>query len=70
MLGQVADELKTILDDEFGPLGQRELARACAEDEAALARQKIENPWTEVDTEELATAKMREFLSSVLATQY
>lgn len=70
MFGQVTDDLQTILDDKFGPLGQHELARAHAEDEAALARQRIENPWTEVDAEELATAKVREFLSSVLATQY
>ncbi|KAI2825393.1 hypothetical protein CBS147321_1041 [Aspergillus niger] len=68
MFGEVTDDLQAILNDDFGLLGQHELARAHAEDNTALASQRIENPWTEIDTEKCATAKMHEFLASVLET--
>ncbi|GAA87892.1 conserved serine-proline rich protein [Aspergillus luchuensis IFO 4308] len=63
MFGQVSDDLRAILNDESGFLGQNELARAHVEDETAIARQRMEHPWTEIDTEKHAGVKMQEFLS-------
>lgn len=69
IFGYVTDDLhQAILEDELGLLGRRELARAHDEDEAAVACQRIENPWTVVDAEYWATEKMNEILASVPAT--
>lgn len=69
MFGYITDNLHhTILEDELGLLGQHELICAHNEDEAAVACQRIENPWTVVDAEYWATKKMNEIIASMLAT--
>lgn len=68
MFGRITDDLRqAILDDELGLLGRHELARIHDEDEAAVACQRIENPWTAVDAESCAMGKMTEFLASMPA---
>lgn len=68
MFGWVTDDLQqAISNDELGLLGQHELARAHEEDEAAVACQRIEKPWTAVDAQYWATKRMIEFLASVPA---
>ncbi|ODM19126.1 hypothetical protein SI65_05743 [Aspergillus cristatus] len=67
MFEQVTDDLMALFNDESGLLGQNGLTHAHAEDEAALACQQIENPWTEINANECAMAKMHEFVN-VLTT--
>lgn len=67
MFEQVTDDLTALFNDESGLLGQNGLTHAHAEDEAALACQQIENPWTEINANECAMAKMHEFVN-VLTT--
>lgn len=69
MFGWVTDDIyHTIWNDELSLLGQYELTRAHDEDEAAVACQRIENPWKTVDAEYWATEKKTKFLASVPAT--
>lgn len=68
MFGRITDDLcQAILDDERGLLGRHELARVHDEDEAAVACQWIETPWTAVDAESCAMEKLNEFLASIPA---
>ncbi|ODM16671.1 hypothetical protein SI65_07636 [Aspergillus cristatus] len=62
-IAQVTDDLTALFNDESGLLGQNGLTHAHAEDEAALACQQIENPWTEINANECAMAKMHEFVN-------
>lgn len=58
MFGWVTDDLyQAAWNDELSLLGRRELARAHDKDEAAVACQRIENPWQVVDAEYWATKK-------------
>lgn len=49
MFEQVTDDLPALFNDESGLQRQNVLTCAHAEDEAALACQRVEYPWTEVD---------------------
>lgn len=67
MIGRVTDDLRqAILAD--GLLSRHELECAQAEDEVAMACQRIESPWKVVDAETCARKKMKEFLAGIPAT--
>ncbi|RAK94828.1 serine-proline rich protein [Aspergillus ibericus CBS 121593] len=70
IFGQVTEDLRqAILNDRLGFFGRNEMAHVQAEDEAAVACQRTEKPWTKVDAKHIAMEKMTEILASVLVTQ-
>ncbi|CAK40084.1 uncharacterized protein An08g12080 [Aspergillus niger] len=67
MFGQVTEGLRqAILNDEIGIFGRRRMAHTQAENAAAIARQRTENPWTNVDAKHIAMENMAKFLTNVL----
>lgn len=67
MFGTVTEGLRqAILNDDL--LGRHELERANDEDEVAVACQRIESPWTVVDTKSCAKKEMMKFLANVPET--
>ncbi|KAI2941809.1 hypothetical protein CBS147321_5676 [Aspergillus niger] len=67
MFGQVTEGLRqAILNDEIGIFGRQRMAHTQAENAAAIARQRTENPWTNVDAKHIAMENMAKFLTNVL----
>ncbi|GLA79172.1 hypothetical protein AtubIFM55763_002319 [Aspergillus tubingensis] len=66
MFGWVTEDLRqAILNGELGFFARHEMVHAQAEDEAAVACQRIESPWLEIDAHRVAIQKMTGFLAGV-----